>query len=170
MSGLAMPLIYCAWRSQCTPDKSNISRDFLPSNASVSLSYLLLLNAHAPSLPLSLPPSPDYSGQQHQWSDVHSGARYCCQDKMWLFYYAVIRARAKTLRSQRPWAKEVFIEARRTVRGYDPSWRIVLEGETRKTPSSTSTLSISPSSLSPRNRKEWTWPLHMCSPGLPRQH
>lgn len=122
MSGLAMSLIYCPWGSPTPLDKSNIDLRFSAFKCLCITIYLLLLSAHAPSLPLSLPPSPSIPGQQHQWSDVlwrvtAAKRRYDSST------YPVVQGRAKTLRSQRPWARESFHWAQKNSLRLWSSWR-----------------------------------------------
>lgn len=122
MSGLAMPLIYSPWGSPTHLDKSNIDLRFSAFKGLCITIYLLLPSAHAPSLPLSLPPSPSIPGQQCQWSDVlwRVTAAKTRHDSS---TYPVVQGRAKTLRSQRPWARESFHWAQKNSLRLWSSWR-----------------------------------------------
>lgn len=126
--------------------------------------YLSSTHAHA-SLSLLLPVFLDssISGQ------MFSGGVTAVRDKMWLFYLCCDQGRAKTLRSQRPWAKKVFIEAKQSeamiiLEG------CLLEGETRRRRQAALLRFLFHRHAFPRNRKRVDWPLPYGSPGLPRQH
>ena len=71
---------------------------------------------------LSLPPSPSIPGQQCQWSDVlwRVTAAKTRHDSS---TYPVVQGRAKTLRSQRPWARESFHWAQKNSLRLWSSWR-----------------------------------------------
>ena len=74
---------------------------------------------------------------------------YCCQDKTWLLYPPCGPGQSQN--SQEP--EEVFTEPKRTVKAMAILEGWLWEGETKKTPSSTSMLSISMSCFPQKQKK-----------------
>lgn len=110
--------------------------------------YHYLSSTSQCSCPLSSSLSLSFS--QYSWTAASvvrcSLESYCCQDKMWLFYLCCDPGQSQN--SQEP---ETMGQRKFSLRPEEQSEAMIIlegclwEGETRKTPNSTSTLSISPS-------------------------
>ena len=131
-------------------DKSSIDPRFSTFKCLCITIYLLLLNAHAPSLPLSLPPS---ASMQHQWPDVlwRVTAAKTRHDSS---THPVVQDRAKTLRSQRKFSLSPKEQSRLW-----PSWRDDSEKVRPRRRQAAHLCFLFQCHAFPRNRKRVPWPL-----------